>query len=327
MPQWFVIISRHFAVAYCRVLVVFGLLALCTGFTYVTQVSPSSLPSTAQSLVDVFANFGSVSDVSGRVRIGGTSCAATVWRSNTAMSCRSSNGVAHTRDAILPVIASVQLQRSPSGINDTIAIKCRYIRVSTTFAHNTGGGENGVNKGECIAFSRLFCYDTSGSFPRFFPARLARTLSCTAPVSNVLVAGTNVCAGKAASANSAYFVNGEWNTSYPLLTSTTTPPFGYHSAGCLPAMASWWRVDLGAEFNVTSVVFRPRQDNPTVQSSNLEITFENKVKMASSLLELCTAAADIVTTFVIRTDKRLRRFALQSLPVPPPLFSPLLLRH
>ena len=161
---------------------------------------------------------------------------------------------------------------------------------------------------------------------RFFPALLARTLSCTAPVSNVLVAGTNVCAGKAASANSAHFVNGEWNTSYALLTSTTTPPYGYHSDGCLPAMASWWRVDLGAEFNVTSVVFRPRQDNPTVQSSNLEITFENKV---FSLLELCTAAADIVTPFFIRTDKRfhMQRFALQGLLVPPPLFSPLLLRH
>ena len=170
MLQRFGIIYRYVAVAYCRVLVVFGLLALCTGFNnkFVSQVSPDNLPSTAQSLVAVFATFGSMSDVSGRVRIGGTSCAATVWRSNTAMSCRSSNGVAHTRDAILPVIASVQLQRSPSGINDTIAIKCRYIRVSTTFAHNTGGGKNGETAGECIAFSRLFCYDTSGAFPLFW---------------------------------------------------------------------------------------------------------------------------------------------------------------
>ena len=63
------------------------------------------------------------------------------------------------------------------------------------------------------------------------------------------------------------------------------PPYGYHSDGCLPEMASWWRVDLGAEFHLSSIVFWPRQDGP-VQSSNLEITFENKVKMASSVLNV-----------------------------------------
>jgi hypothetical protein len=157
MLQRFGIIYRYVAVAYCRVLVVFGLLVLCTGFNnnFVSQVSPDNLPSTAQSLVAVFATFGSMSDVSGRVRIGGTSCAETLWHSNTAMLCRASNGAAHTRDTIFPVTATVQQQRSPSRIDD-IAIKCRYIRVSTTL------------EGECMAFHRLYCYDTSGSFPRFW---------------------------------------------------------------------------------------------------------------------------------------------------------------
>jgi hypothetical protein len=185
MLQRFGISSRYVAVAYCRVLVVFGLLALCTGSSimsgchnnFVTQVSPSYLPSTAQSLVAVFANFGSISDVSGRVRIGGTSCAATLWRSNTGMLCRASNGAAHTRDTTFPVTATVQLQRSPSGTNWAWMPKCRYIRVSTTLAHNQGNGKDGVTEGECIAFSRLFCYDTSGAFPRFW-----RELSAARPL-------------------------------------------------------------------------------------------------------------------------------------------------
>jgi len=165
MLQRFGIIYRYVAVAYCRVLVVFGLLALCTGLSnkFVSQVSPDNLPSTAQSLVAVFAAFGWMSDVSGRVRIGGTSCAASLWRSNTAMLCRASNGAAHTRDTLFPVTATVQQQRSPSRIDD-IAIKCRYIRVSTTL------------EGECFAFHRLYCYDTSGSFPRFWRALSAARL-------------------------------------------------------------------------------------------------------------------------------------------------------
>ena len=64
------------------------------------------------------------------------------------------------------------------------------------------------------------------------------------------------------------------------MSSTAKPPYGYHSDGCLPSMESWWRVDLGAEFNVVKIVFMPRSDGP-VQSSHLEITLENKVKMAS----------------------------------------------
>ena len=165
MLQRFGIIYRCVAVAYCRVLVVFGLLALCTGLSnkFVSQVSPDNLPSTAQSLVAVFATFGSMSDVSGRVRIGGTSCAETLWHSNTAMLCRASNGAAHTRDTIFPVTATVQQQRSPSRIDD-IAIKCRHIRVSTTL------------EGECMSFHRLYCYDTSGSFPRFWRALSAARL-------------------------------------------------------------------------------------------------------------------------------------------------------
>jgi hypothetical protein len=163
MLQRFGSIYRYVAVAYCRVLVVFGLLALCAGFNsnLVTEVSPKNLPSTAQSLVTVFANFGSTSDVSGRLRIGGTSCAATFWRSNTATLCRASNGAAHTRDTIFPVTATVQSRRSPS-INDTQMIKCRYIRVSTTLDHKKGYNKDGTTVGECIAFRRLLCYDTSG---------------------------------------------------------------------------------------------------------------------------------------------------------------------
>jgi hypothetical protein len=183
MLQRFNIISLYVAVAYCRVLVVFGVLALCTGFNanFVTHVSPSNLPSTAQSLVDVLATFGSISDVSGRVRIGGTPCAATLWRSSTAMSCRAPNGAAHTRDTAFPVIATVQLRRSPSGANDT-GIKCRYIRVSVTDESLKGWGtKDGVTVGECMAFSRLLCYDTSGSFPRLWRALSAvvRPLSQT----------------------------------------------------------------------------------------------------------------------------------------------------
>lgn len=65
------------------------------------------------------------------------------------------------------------------------------------------------------------------------------------------------------------------------MSSTAKPPYGYHSdGGCLPSLESWWRVDLGAEFNLMRIVFMPRSDGP-VQSSHLEITFENKVKMAS----------------------------------------------
>jgi hypothetical protein len=177
MLQRFGIIYRYVAVAYCRVLVVFGLLALCTGLSnnFVSQVSPDNLPSTAQSLVAVFATFGSMSDVSGRVRIGGTSCAATLWRSNTAMLCRASNGAAHTRDTIFPVTATVQQQRSPLRIDD-VGIKCRYIRVSTTLEHKQGNGKDGYDEGECIAFHRLYCYDTSGSFPRFWRALSAARL-------------------------------------------------------------------------------------------------------------------------------------------------------
>ena len=173
MLQRFGIIYRYVAVAYCRVLVVFGLLVLCTGFNnnFVSQVSPDNLPSTAQSLVAVFATFGSMSDVSGRVRIGGTSCAETLWHSNTAMLCRASNGAAHTRDTIFPVTATVQQQRSPY-----VGIKCRYILVSTTLEHNQAGGKDGYNQGECIAFHRLYCYDTSGSFPRFWRALSAARL-------------------------------------------------------------------------------------------------------------------------------------------------------
>ena len=64
------------------------------------------------------------------------------------------------------------------------------------------------------------------------------------------------------------------------MSSINMPPYGYHSDGCLPVMGSWWRVDLGAEFNVVQIVFMPRSDGP-VQSSHLAITFKNQVKMAS----------------------------------------------
>ena len=122
---------------------------------------------------------------------------------------------------------------------------------------------------------------------RFVPALLARTLSCTACVSNVFVAGANVCADKTASALNLYFEDGNWNTSYPLVSSIGNPPYGYHSdfqseGGCLYWTKSWWRVDLGAEFNLVAIQFMPRSDGAHSQSSNLEITFENKVKMASS---------------------------------------------
>ncbi len=69
------------------------------------------------------------------------------------------------------------------------------------------------------------------------------------------------------------------------MSSINMPPYGYHSSGCLPVMGSWWRVDLGAEFEVVSIEFWPRYDG-RVQSSSLEITFENKVKMASSVLNV-----------------------------------------
>jgi hypothetical protein len=69
------------------------------------------------------------------------------------------------------------------------------------------------------------------------------------------------------------------------MSSMNRPPYGYHSDGCLKSMGSWWKVDLGAEFDVVSIEFWPRPDGP-VQSSSLNITFENKVKMASSVLNV-----------------------------------------
>ncbi len=159
---------------------------------------------------------------------------------------------------------------------------------------------------------------------RFLPALLARALSCTASVSNVLVAGANVCADKTASALSTYFVHGQWNTSYPLMSSINMPPYGYHSSdGCLPEKASWWRVDLGAEFNLVSIVFWPRQDGQ-VQSSNLKITFENKVKMASSVLNVAHPPLILSDSIFIRTDKRFQISLVkhQSSLILPLLFSP-----
>jgi hypothetical protein len=70
------------------------------------------------------------------------------------------------------------------------------------------------------------------------------------------------------------------------MSSINMPPYGYHSdGGCKPWLDSWWRVDLGAEFDVVAIQFWPRHDGQ-VQSSSLEITFENKVKMASSVLNV-----------------------------------------
>lgn len=74
---------------------------------FVSSVSPSIHPSTAQISATVYGANGGMSDWSGRVRIGVSACASSRWRSDTLITCRTANSVGIG----LPVAASVLLNR------------------------------------------------------------------------------------------------------------------------------------------------------------------------------------------------------------------------
>ena len=74
---------------------------------FVSSVSPSIHPSTAQISVTVYGANSGLSDWSGRVRIGVSACASSRWRSDTLVTCRTADSLGIG----LSVAASVLLNR------------------------------------------------------------------------------------------------------------------------------------------------------------------------------------------------------------------------
>jgi len=137
-------------------------------------------------------------------------------------------------------------------------------------------------------------------------SRLVRFITLTAARANWMSfswvacydsTGTNVCAGKPATARNSYA--SPWGTTTTPLTATQG--FGTHHGNCWhsgsPENGNWWKVDLQGDFDIRSIKFGSRNDCCPDQSTGLVFTMQDKNGAEVPTSRTFTTTGDKTQTF------------------------------